>query len=214
MNEVLELHEYTDTKHIDAKIIAATQLLPDWNICNGNDYVSGIYRGLKLAFSDIQLHYYNKNDDDDNQTLSFKGQWISCGLEKEPGIHMLIRERSKMKLKRKLEKTRYELMTGNAAFDERFQVISADPDLALRFLTPHIMGHIVAVATAANARIYLYIGGMWLHVAVNSKKELFEVGKSAELADIQQLRARLKSELRYVTGIVDELLKIEYLFGR
>ncbi|MCL1895950.1 MAG: DUF3137 domain-containing protein [Clostridiales bacterium] len=214
LNEAFELHEYIDSRHIDEKIIAATQLIPGWDECTGNDYVSGVYQGVGLTFSDIQLKHIGRGINKRKSGLPiFEGQWISCGLGKEFGIHMLIRERSKTKLARERKKTEHELMTGNAAFDERFQVITTDPGLALRFLTPHNMERIISVTTAANARMYFYIGGTWLHIAVNSEKELFEVGKSAELTDIPQLRARLKTEVDYIIGIVDELLKIENLFG-
>ena len=210
LNEAFELQEYTYDKHMDEKVVAATQLVPGWNSCKGNDYVSGKYRGARLVFSDIHLEHVSV-DSDNNQSRAtiLKGQWIACELGKESGIHLLIRERSKKKLARSREKTYYELKTGNAAFDERFQVVATDPDLALRFLTPHTMERIVSIATAANARIYLYIGGMWLHAAVDSGKNPFEVGKGAELADIPLLRARLKSELKYITDIIDELLRLE-----
>ncbi|MCL1895952.1 MAG: DUF3137 domain-containing protein [Clostridiales bacterium] len=215
LDEIFELPEYNGLKHIDEKTMAATQLVPGWNTCRGNDYVSGIYRGVGLAFSNIQLTHVRGGDNQSTQKVPlFQGQWISCGLGREPGIHMIIRERPYKTMARWREKTRYELITGNAAFDERFQVITTDPDLARRFLTPRTLERIVSAAAMANARIFLYIGGKWLHVAVDSRKELFEVGKGAELADVRQLRARLKSEVRHITGIVDELLKIEYLSGR
>ena len=215
LNEVFELQEYIYNEHMDEKIIAATQLVPGWNSLKGSDYVSGKYQGVRLMFSDIHMEQVTVDSDNHkSSTTILKGQWIACELGKESGIHMLIRERSKKKLARGREKTNYELMTVNAAFNERFQVIATDPDLALRFLTPHTIEHIVSIATTANARVYLYIGGMWLHVAVDSGKNFFEVGKSTELSDIPQLRTRLKSELKYITNIIDKLLRIEYLFGK
>ncbi|MCL1917429.1 MAG: DUF3137 domain-containing protein [Peptococcaceae bacterium] len=210
--EVFELKEYVPDKYIDRECIAATQVIPHWDECSGSNYVCGKYRGVECMFSDIHLKRVTEDENKARRTTLFKGQWIACEFGKKIETPLLVRERPKGKSMHKLEKTKRDLVTQNAAFNEKFQILADDPQSALNLLTPRFMEHIVSAAATADARTYLYIGDMWVHIAVDNRRVSFEAGKGADVSDIRQLRTRMKSELRYITGIIDELLKNEYLF--
>ena len=65
---------------------------------------------------------------------------------------------------------------------------------------------------AANTRTYLSFVENRVHIACYTGKDSFELQKN-DGANLDAVRSRMKSELRYITSIADELLKNEYLFG-
>lgn len=65
---------------------------------------------------------------------------------------------------------------------------------------------------AADTRTYLSFVENRVHIACYTGKDSFELQKN-DGANLDAIRARMKSELRYITSIADELLKNEYLFG-
>jgi hypothetical protein len=79
-------------------------------------------------------------------------------------------------------------------------------------LTPHFMEYIIAADETANARTYFCFAGEKVHIAVDSRRDTFEV-RGADSKDPEMARERIKKEMAYITGILDELLQNHYLFG-
>jgi len=163
-------------------------------------------------FSDIHLEDRHVGKDRRSVTI-FRGQWILCELGRRIGSPLIIRERPKGKLMNKIAKTESNITTENAVFNERFQILSDDPQTAHDILTPSFTNYIISADMAADAQTYMYFGDKWVHIAINSGKDSFELGKGSELTDLPRMQERFKAELRYVTNIIDGLLQNSYLFG-
>lgn len=88
-----------------------------------------------------------------------------------------------------------------------FQILTDSPQAAYDILTPHFMKTILSAGVFAGVRTYLYFGDTQVHIAVHNKKNFFEIGKGAELADLPRMRARFRSELKYITNIMDLLIQ-------
>ena len=67
---------------------------------------------------------------------------------------------------------------------------------------------ILAAADRSGGEVYMaFLRGGQLHVAVQTGRDFFELGKGA--ADVGQLRQKFLGELRWFTDIVDTLCREE-----
>ncbi len=218
----------------DECIYGAQYRLPDetlretglfkWDRASGSDLISAKYKGHTVNFSDIELEEEVESEDSDGNTTTsyvtkFKGQWMILELGREVPAKLRLRENIERtgKLSRKLFGDRIEnksdVTTENEAFNKRFQILTEDPHSAFYILTPHFMEFITHADNAANAETDLCFIENRVHIACHTGKDSFELQKN-DGANLDAVRARMKSELRYITSIADELLQNEYLFGR
>ncbi len=198
-------------------------LIPNWDLATGSDLISAKYRGHTINFSDIELSEEVEREDSDGNTSTsyetkFKGQWMILELGRAVPAKLRLRENIERtgKLSRKLFGERIEnkddVKTENEAFNKRFQILTEDEHSAFYILTPHFMEFIMSADDAANTRTYLSFVENRVHIACYTGKDSFELQKN-DGANLDAVRSRMKSELRYITSIADELLKNEYLFG-
>jgi len=207
LSEAFELTSYEPECHIDRAQIEPTRLIEKWDDIFGSDLVRGTYKGVAFAFSDIILLETTEDSDGDTQhKTKFSGQWLVCTLQKEIPEPLRLRE----------GRRKSDMETENAAFNKKFQILTRDPHTAFYVLTPHFMDYILAMDRQADARTYLCFSGRQAHVAFhNKKRNLFEVNtrKLRNENDIALLRGQIKQEAKYMTDIIDELLRNQYLFG-
>ena len=218
LGEVFDVEVYAAGHYIGEDVLRQAGLVYDWNKSNGSDLVSGKYRGVAFAFSDVHLEDEEVSTDGDGNTTTscttrFRGQWLVLEAKK-PLPHMVrIREREQRRLKGGYRKSKSDVETENAAFNEKFEILTGDPHTAFYILTPHFMEAIVAADERAAGRTYLCFDGQRVHVAVDNGRDSFEVKKGADAKDIDKLRERIRGEIRYIIEIADELLQNQYLFG-
>ena len=194
---------YRPEQSISRDRIEAAGLFSEWNKFHGEDYLSGTYKGHHIEFSDIHLeHEYTDNKDQTITDTIFRGHWITCRLAKSlPAIIRLGEGEGKSNAE-----------TENVAFNQKYRIYTDDPHYMFYVLTPHFMEYIVAADEKASARTYFYFAGNMVHIAVYNDRNIFEIS-SADSNDPDKARERVKNEMKYITGILDELLRNEYLFG-
>jgi hypothetical protein len=73
------------------------------------------------------------------------------------------------------------------------------------------MEYIIAADEAANARTYFCFAGEKVHIAVDSRRNTFEV-RGADRKNPETARERIKKEMTYITAILDELFQNDNLF--
>jgi len=101
----------------------------------------------------------------------------------------------------------------NAAFNDRFLVTAENAEEAYYVLTPHMMEYILSMVGKSGGDVYLsFLRGGKLHVAVQTGKDFFELGKSA--AKVDELRQKFLRELHWFTDIIDELRVEETLYKK
>ena len=219
--EVFDLQEYSYRSGVGEQLVSRTGLIGGWNEYSGNDLVRGTYKGIPFTYSDVHLERVTTTTGSDGDTHTkretiFRGQWMVCDIKKNLASSLAVRERpryAKERDQRKVDKRlASSVETENIAFNEQFQIVTADPHTAFYILTPHFMEHIVSADQAADGKTFLYFEGQQAHVAVHNGRNSLELHSTKEAADVPALRARFRAELKYITGIVDELLKNDYLF--
>ena len=208
---------YEPFGHIaDDDIIRAQICLPtpdSQDEVRGSDHIRAVYQGLTIELGDIELIHISLDTDDDgntskNERTIFKGQWLMCDFSKELSAEVLLSENSK-KFPGYLKKKRIQME--NETFNSRFLVFSENEHEAYYLLTPHMMEYILGMSGRSGGNMYMsFLRDGKLHVAVDSGKDFFELGK--EKTDIEILRNRFRSQIRWFTDLIDELRESKTLF--
>lgn len=222
LSEVFEECIYSAKHCLPEELLRKSALIANWDVASGSDLVSAKYKGHTIHFSDITLSEEVESTEDNGDTSTryitkFQGQWMVIELDRMLTAQLRLREKleRKGKLSKKILGERYndksDIETENFEFNKRFQILTKDPHSAFYILTPHFMEYILAADDTADTRIYLSFVENQVHIACYTDKDFFEFQKH-DAANLHQVRVRMKSELSYIIGIADELLKNEYLF--
>ena len=209
LNEVFENVEYSPFGRIsDEQVKSAGMVFPfAYDSIRGSDHVKGVYRGLNVELSDVELYHVESHYDEemqqwrDDEQKVFAGQWLICDFGKQLSgeVHLSASNRA-LRRQHKADSVEME----NAAFNDRFLVTSASAQEAYYLLTPHMMEYILSAAGQSGGEVYMaFLRGGRLHIAVKTGRDFFELGKSS--ADVERLRQKFLGELHWFTGIIDAL---------
>lgn len=213
LDEVFEIAEYDHTGCISEDLLRSAALTPAWDRCSGSDLVRGSYKGRSILFSDVKLEEIEQQKNPDGETETewhtiFQGPWIF--IENDRKLPAPVRVREKPPILGRHMKS--DLETENAAFNERFQILAQDGHAAFLVLTPRFMEFISSANAMAGGLISLCFDGNYTCVAIYNDSDLFEPS-GKKLKDLEALKAEQRGEIRYITGILDELLQNADLFA-
>ena len=212
--ETFELESYLPGKHIPNSQIDESDLIGGWSSSSGSDLVKGKYKGVPIEFCDLTLNYDGL--DSENKSCAktkFKGQWIELGFKRRVSSAVYLAEREGEIGATSVHVKTQEVKTESDAFNKKYKILAQDPQTAFYILTPHFMEYVTAADNAADSVTYFCFYGSRARIAMKNNRDLFEFGKLNKSMTLDWFRARIKSDIHYITGVVDELLKNEYLFG-
>jgi hypothetical protein len=212
--DTFELQLYAPGSYIAERTVRNSGLLQQpFNRISGSDLVEGTYRGVKFSFSDLHIQHETGSGKNRSVKTRFHGQWLICGLAKDVPFRIMLRERGGAIGAGKRAKSSIE--TENMDFNKRVHIETKDPHTAFYVLTPHFMEYILKAKKRANACTQMLFNGREVHIALHNGRDLFEpFGKNVfAMKNIQTLRMQMKWDVNYITGVIDELLLNENLFG-
>jgi hypothetical protein len=213
LSEVFALTEYAPNKGIAHGVIRNAGLIANWDNCYGGSYVRGLYRGIGFELSNTELtEIITTTDSDGNagttEQRRFKGQWLILETTKQIRAELRLRQKARAK------SAKSTIETENMAFNAKFQIESADDLGTFMILTPHFMEKVMRAKTLANGTSSIYFGGRQVHIAIQNNRNLFELSqKKGARGGLEPLREYQRSEIRYITDILDVFLLCENLFG-
>lgn len=214
LSEIFDDVEYDAYRHISPEVIHASGAFPfAYDKVSGGDYIKASYRGVGLELCDLMLEEEvrtTSTDSDGNSTsdtsnrIVFVGQWLILDFHKELSADLGVFEG--------LRKQYDQIETENAEFNKRYGISCDSVHDAFYILTPNMMEHIMAMDRRAGGKIYLrFLREGKIHVAVHSRRDHFEVGNLND-ANLATLRLKFRSEVRYVTELIDALLAVDTLY--
>lgn len=209
LNEVFENVEYNAFERIpSAQVKDAGMVFPfEYDSVRGSDYIKGVYKGLNVELSDVELYHVVSHYDEemqqwkDDEQKVFMGQWLICDFGKQLSgeVHLSANAKA-LRRQRKNDSVEME----NTAFNDRFLVTAQDAQEAYYLLTPHMMEYILSAAGKAGGEVYMaFLRGGRLHIAVKTDRDFFEFGRSE--ANVERLRQKFLGELHWFTDIIDAL---------
>lgn len=222
LEQVFDNVNYQIDGHIPSSTLSQARLLPfDWDKVRGGDYVRATYKGLGIEMSDLRLIEIVETEDSEGNKKEeerevFKGLWMICDFGKELSADLTLQEkRGGSKLGRKFLNKKSDVEVDNVAFNEKYAILSANPHEVFYILTPHMMEFIVRADEKAGGDSYLKFSREGkVHIAVNSGRDAFEANLGAGATDLEGMRQRFVSEVRYVTDIIDELRLVDTLYKK
>lgn len=214
LSEIFDDVEYDAYRHISPEVIHASGAFPfAYDKVSGGDYIKASYRGVGLELCDLVLEEEVRttstdssgNSTSDTKTITvFVGQWLILDFHKELSADLGVFEG--------LRKQYDQIETENAEFNKRYGISCDSVHDAFYILTPNMMEHIMAMDRRAGGKIYLrFLREGKIHVAVHSRRDHFEVGNLND-ADLATLQLKFRSEVRYVTELIDALLAVDTLY--
>ena len=214
LSEIFDDVEYDAYRHISPEVIHASGAFPfAYDKVSGGDYIKASYRGVGLELCDLMLEEEvrtTSTDSDGNSTsdtsnrIVFVGQWLILDFHKELSADLGVFEG--------LRKQYDQIETENAEFNKRYGISCDSVHDAFYILTPNMMEHIMAMDRRAEGKIYLrFLREGKIHVAVHSRRDHFEVGNLND-ANLATLQLKFRSEVRYVTELIDALLAVDTLY--
>lgn len=240
LSEIFEYCVYNPEDSINRERIRDSGLIDEWDEdrdsydtktdfrFTGNDYFIGKYKGREVECCDVEVtkrYTVIETDDEGKETerqeaeTSFKGIWMICRTDNPIPAMLRVREKADMPLLyRKIfgrrVRAKSDVETENQAFNKQFQILTFDSHSAVYVLTPHFMEHILSADNQAYGRTMLCFSGDCVHIAIHNGRDSFEIKKSSEVKDTEALKLRVKGEIKYITGILDELFCNENLFRK
>ena len=212
--ETFELESYLPGSRFPDAQINESGLIGGWSYCGGSNLVKGKYKGVSIEFCDVTLNYAGiESENKSYAKTTFKGQWIEIGLKKPLRSAVYLAERTGEIGATSVKIKTQEVKTESDAFNKKYKILAEDPQMAFYVLTPHFMEYITAADNAADSVTYFCFTGNRVRIAMKSGRDLFEFGKIKKSMTLDWYRTKIKSDVRYITGVLDELLKNEYLFG-
>ena len=210
LSEIFDDVEYDAYRHISPEVIHASGAFPfAYDKVSGGDYIKASYRGVGLELCDLMLEEEvrtTSTDSDGNSTsdtsnrIVFVGQWLILDFHKELSADLGVRKQYD------------QIETENAEFNKRYGISCDSVHDAFYILTPNMMEHIMAMDRRAGGKIYLrFLREGKIHVAVHSRRDHFEVGNLND-ANLATLQLKFRSEVRYVTELIDALLAVDTLY--
>ena len=215
LSQVFEDMEYEKNGYIDAGLIKSIDMSFPFQFDDviGSDHVQGIYRGVNVELSDIRLEtvFEYTVTDKDGQTKTeekrrtmFQGQWLILDFHKELSADLCVFEGGR--------KRSCQIETENVAFNEKFGVSCDSAHDAFYILTPHMMEHLMAMEKQTGGDIYLrFLKKGKVHVAINSGRDIFEEDNFEHIKGSELLQ-RFRSEVGYITDLIDTLLTVDTLY--
>ena len=207
--EVFEISAYEPENHIDKKKIEAVSLMPfDWDVCEGNGYIKGEYKGVGFVFSNITLYLPRSKRSIKSFFAGgmFEGQWLIFELNADVPF-LTIRRR--VSLPDRVKKS--EFKTDNDEFEKKYMIETRDPRFAAEICNPRFIEYLSGIDDRSGARVYAGFSGSEAHIAVDSGRRFFNVKTTKNLrsVSVNEIRDQIRGEVRYITDIIDELLRNE-----
>lgn len=215
LGERFHVIEYMPNGYTNEAFLHNCPILPSFNNMDGSDFIHGIYRGVEFTFSDLTLRTETKGSPDGefpgDNVVNFKGQLITATSHKNVNGFVHIQERISRRMKNEKKSgilssvlssgdSCNSFMTGNASFDNRFDIYASDSQLALRVLTPQLMQGFMGL----EGFMEIQIAGNMVAVAIKNDRDLFELSNNGrDNGDMEEYRQKFRDELSDILKVID-----------
>lgn len=171
--------KYHKNQYVNSNLVNSTKLYQMPDRVEGEDLITGTYKGVKFYVSDYKMQEENTYVDNEGHRHTsyetyFKGRWYVFDYERDFGQTLKIVECKNGKPRidtRGLE----EIEVESIAFCNKFAVYTTSKQFAFIILKPQFQEKILELEAMNKGNISLaYINGM-LHIAVNDYKDYLEI---------------------------------------
>lgn len=169
------------------------------NIYGNEDLITGKYRDVYFAQSDLIIQYESGSNDDNTYELEthFRGRWIGIEYPKKFEGTVIITDNSYAYVPKRKDLEYVELE--NINFNRMFTVRSNDAHLVYYLLTPQIMERLMYLRENARGNVVASFKDGILHIFINNGKDSFEPNRYQ--VDLMRDIQNFKYDFSLVSGI-------------
>lgn len=195
LQEVFEVETYSVHDHLGRDFVNKMKLIRGWNTVGGSNYVSGKYKGRGVTFSEIFLEDNDRGEGGFCSEL-FEGPWIILEHGQTlPSPVWVISDKDK----RKWEKS------------VRFSLVGANSSKVNWTMTPDFVKLLEYFHKELPKSNYITFYENKICIAIDCRRRLYYF-TTRDLKDINGLREEYRANTKYITDILDELIKIDSFF--
>ncbi len=204
--------QYSHQLGLDRSILQNTQLIDTGDRYQSNDLVKAEYKST--GFMQADVHIEERREEKDNEghvrvyyVTLFKGRFLVFEFPKKFDFKMVISfngyNQSYINPKTKRGLNRIE--TESPEFNKRFLVYAEDGFEAFCILNPVFIENLEKLGQKYNNNLALYFSDNQLFVGLNDGGDAFEPPNPAVPINEEQEKAKVVSDMKLITELVDNL---------
>lgn len=205
LEDQFETVNYQPNQMINVSRINQVGLVKRPDRYEGEDYISGLYKGVKFEVSDINLkERHETRDSNGNRTVTyetyFKGRWYIYTFERKfNDVLKVVEGRFNSTDKRGLQK----IETESIQFNKKYQVYSSTQEFAFYHITPSMIEKLLELEALHRGTIQYCFMNNELHIGVNDNHDYMEISlkKPINEASIKDFMA----DIDLIPAIINEL---------
>ncbi len=210
LSSVLDNMDFRPNEKLNEAIVRAANLFSNYDIYNGNDYLTADYHGHHFIQSDINLQEEKEEaywDDGELKTrtvyeIVFCGRLMIFDYDAISNEPVYVYDRCGKK-----PKSNEKFSTELDAFNQNFYINSTSSEASLRILTPPVIESIVLTRDKIGYPLYLSFKDDKLYIAL-ANGDSFEAA-SGDIT-LSEQRQRVTSDIQAILDLIDTLyLKVE-----
>ena len=190
----------------------------EWDDYDGEDFVSGFYKGVEVMFSELKTEYETESTDDEGNTTRtthtiFDGVFFVADFHKDFKYRTYVLPDVAEKYFGKLLGGFFQkcnvfqsgklIKLENVAFEKEFAVYADDPVEARYMLSPLLMERLLVLRKRFACPLQIAFVDSCMFIAISTKENFFELS-SLKNFDIT-VAEHCKNELEMFLKIVEEL---------
>ena len=201
--EIFEKIDFSPEKGLNKDVLESSSLIRMGKHYYSNDLIKAKYKGIPFEISNVSMKEEHKNNVMiEDIVMIFQGQWFVFKLDHNPIEYLQVSDvefMGSIMVPNRWKKIELE----NSMFNQLFHVHSSDKKEVEKILTAPAMEKVLEIKSQLGGELLLGIMRNELHLAINSKRNLFEFQEWIKKGVPYQ--NELISRLRLLVSIIDEL---------
>ena len=204
---------------IPREVIASTEMLDMGDSFRSNDYITGQYKNINFAMSDVYITETHTDSDGNSYTVTiFSGQWFIFDFNKEFKANIQVCEKNFGAARRnnwfkpkEMKFKKVELEDIN--FNKTFKVYAQQELDAFYVLTPNTMERLMNLNSQIKGSLLFCFIDNKLHIGLYNNKDLFEASLFKKV-NFDEAMQKTLNEISIITNFVDILSLDNDLFKK
>lgn len=209
---------YNPNDGFDEHFVDEVGMLNTGDRYHSNDFISGVYKGIKFEQADVHIEEKYEEKDKDGKTRTvwetlFKGRIMVFDFNKSFKANIQVSSRNfdaeSLPWGKKITKVKTEDME----FNKSFCIYAQSEHEAFYILTPHFMEKLKEATNKLNCGVMFCFVDNRLHIAIDNNEDSFEYNVFKVINE-QKIEADIIKDIKVITDFVNELSLDNNLFRK
>ena len=209
---------YNPNNGFDERFVDEVGMLDTGDRYHSNDFISGVYKGIKFEQADVHIEEKHEEKDEDGKTRTvwetlFRGRLMVFDFNKSFKENIQVTSKyfdaESLPWGKKFTRVKME----DVEFNKNFCVYAQSEHEAFYILTPHFMEKLKEVTNKLNCGVMFCFVDNRLHIAIDNNEDSFEYNVFKVINE-QEIEADIIKDIKVITDFVNELSLDNNLFRK